>query len=103
MIQGLNTTAINTGLRPIAFVAATLALYYGLTEGVGKAHILALTGNTSLFGSTACAILGAIPGCGGAIIVITQYTRGQVSFGGVVAVLTATMGDAAFLLLAQRH
>ena len=47
------------------------------------------------------AALGVLPGCGGAIIVITQYIRGGISFGSVVSVLTATMGDAAFLLLAQ--
>ena len=47
------------------------------------------------------AFLGALPGCGGAIIVVTQYTRGHVSFGSVVAVLIATMGDAAFLLIAR--
>ena len=45
--------------------------------------------------------LGALPGCGGAIIVVTQYVTGRLSFGGVVAALTATMGDAAFLLIAQ--
>ena len=47
------------------------------------------------------AIFGAIPGCGGAIFVVMQYVRGSVSFGGLVATLTATMGDAAFLLLAK--
>ena len=45
---------------------------------------------------------GALPGCGGAIIVMTQYTRGKISFGSVVATLTATMGDAAFLLIAKK-
>ena len=45
-------------------------------------------------------LLGALPGCGGAIIVVTQYIQGRISFGSLVAVLTATMGDAAFLLLA---
>jgi len=45
-------------------------------------------------------LLGAIPGCGGAIIVVTQYIQGKISFGSLVAVLTATMGDAAFLILA---
>ena len=45
--------------------------------------------------------LGAIPGCGGAIIVVTQYIQGRISFGSLVAVLTATMGDAAFLILAM--
>ncbi len=33
---------------------------------------------------------------------ITQYVSGRLSFGAVVAVLTATMGDAAFLLLAAK-
>ena len=47
------------------------------------------------------AMFGAIPGCGGAIFIVMQYVRGSVSFGGVVATLTATMGDAAFLLLAR--
>ena len=45
--------------------------------------------------------MGALPGCGGAIIVVTQFTKGQASFAAVVAVLTATMGDAAFLLMAK--
>ena len=30
--------------------------------------------------------LGAIPGCGGAIIVVTQYIQGRISFGSLVAV-----------------
>ena len=48
------------------------------------------------------AFLGAIPGCGGAIIVVTQYLQGNISFGCLVAVLTSTMGDAAFLILAKQ-
>lgn len=46
-------------------------------------------------------LLGAFPGCGGAIIVVTQFTRGYLSFGSIVATLTATMGDAMFLFLAK--
>ena len=41
-----------------------------------------------------------MPGCGGAIIIVTQYIQGRIGFGSLVAVLTATMGDAAFLILA---
>ena len=48
------------------------------------------------------ALLGAIPGCGGAIIVVTQYLQGNITFGCLVAVLTSTMGDAAFLILAKQ-
>jgi hypothetical protein len=35
-------------------------------------------------------------------IVVTQFTKQQASFGSGVAVLTATMGDAAFLLVATK-
>ena len=48
------------------------------------------------------ACLGAIPGCGGAIIIVTQYLQGNITFGCLVAVLTSTMGDAAFLILAKK-
>lgn len=46
------------------------------------------------------AIIGATPGCGGAIIATPLYLRGTVSFGTVVAALVATMGDSSFVLIA---
>lgn len=48
------------------------------------------------------ALLGALPGCGGAIIVLTQFAQRKVSFGAIIAALTATMGDAAFVLIAAK-
>ena len=47
------------------------------------------------------AALGASPGCGGAIVVAAAFAKGKLCFASVVAVLTATMGDAAFLLIAK--
>ena len=41
-------------------------------------------------------LLGALPGCGGAVVVITAL-QGEYSIGAMVAALIATMGDAAFL------
>ncbi len=49
-----------------------------------------------------CSFLGAIPGCGGAIMVMSLFTRGVVSFGAILAALISTMGDAAFLLIAVK-
>ncbi len=49
-----------------------------------------------------CSFLGAIPGCGGAIMVMSLFTRGVVSFGAILAALISTMGDAAFLLIATK-
>jgi len=84
-----------------AFVALTLALYHGLgSKLLSKVDV---GPNSSSFRQvTIASALGSMPGCGGAIIVITQYVQGSYSFGAVVSVLTATMGDAAFLLLAVK-
>ena len=46
------------------------------------------------------ALLGLTPGCGGAVFVMPLFFTGSVSFGTVVATLMATMGDAAFVLVA---
>jgi hypothetical protein len=51
-------------------------------------------------GPLAGAVLGAVPGCGGALVVVPLYLRGEVSYGTVIATLTATMGDSSFVLLA---
>jgi hypothetical protein len=82
------------------FVAGTLMLV-GLAErGLGT-ELGTLLRRYARWQVPIAALLGAFPGCGGAIVALTQYTRGHLSFGGVVATLTATMGDAMFLLLAQ--
>ena len=87
-------------LQVTVFVAATLAIFYSL-EAWYKIDVTALLARHQVWQVPIAAALGALPGCGGAIMVITQYIRGGISFGSVVSVLTATMGDAALLLLAQ--
>jgi hypothetical protein len=82
------------------FVAGTFFLFYGI-EKILKIDATELMNKARSWQVPIAAALGALPGCGGAIIVVTQYVTGRLSFGSVVAVLTATMGDAAFLLLAQ--
>ncbi len=87
-------------LQVTVFVAATLGLVYTFERAFGF-DIAKVMARSKHLQSPISAVLGALPGCGGAIIVVTNYTRGYVSFGGVVAVLIATMGDAAFLLIAR--
>ena len=87
-------------IQVTSFVAATLFLFYGI-ERLFKIDLtkkLSESGNLQVFFA---ALLGALPGCGGAIIVVTRYVSGSLSFGSVLATLTATMGDAAFLLIAK--
>ncbi len=51
-------------------------------------------------GPVTAAALTMPPGCGGAIMVMTVYARGGVTYGSAVAALVATMGDASWVLLA---
>ncbi|MEM7493403.1 MAG: putative manganese transporter [Pseudomonadota bacterium] len=81
------------------FVALTLLIFHGLESHL-KIDTGALLNKYSKQQIVIAAVLGALPGCGGAIMVVTQYSIGRTSFGAIVAVLTSTMGDAAFLLIA---
>lgn len=83
------------------FVAATLLLFYG-AERLFRFDIGSLLRRSGLYSVPIAAGLGATPGCGGAVMVVAAYSSGNVGFGAVVAALTATMGDAAFLLIATR-
>ena len=87
-------------LQVTVFVAATLAVFYG-AERFLKTDLGAWMARSERWQPALAALLGALPGCGGAIIVVTQFTRGYASFGSLIAVLVATMGDAAFLLIAR--
>lgn len=86
------------------YVAFTLAVYHYVSLFISKENkVVALFNSSRSYQVVFSALLGALPGCGGAIIVTTQFVSGRVGFGAVVAVLTATMGDAAFLLLASNR
>ncbi len=86
-------------LQVSVFVGFTLFIFIGL-DSLTKFDIAYFLVKTKKFHVPLSAFLGALPGCGGAIIVVTQYIQGRIGFGSLVAVLTATMGDAAFLILA---
>ncbi|TCO72906.1 putative manganese transporter [Rhodovulum euryhalinum] len=83
------------------FVAATLLLFYG-SERLFRFDMGTVLRHARGWQVPMAALLGATPGCGGAVIVVAAYTSGNVGMGAVVAALTATMGDAAFLLIATR-
>ena len=87
-------------LQVSTFVAGTLLLFF-LAERAFKFDLTTALAESGKWQVPLAAALGALPGCGGAIIVVTKYVSGRLSFGSVLATLTATMGDAAFLLLAK--
>lgn len=96
----IKSTIADAYINVTSFVAGTLLIFFFLEKffNIDLNKLLHNRPKLEVFVSSA---LGSLPGCGGAIIVLTQYSRGKISFGSVVATLTATMGDAAFLLLAK--
>lgn len=51
-------------------------------------------------GVTIAALLGTIPGCMGGFATVSLYTHGMLSFGALVAMMIASSGDEAFVMLA---
>ena len=95
----IRQSMIDAYLQVSVFVGFTLFVFIGL-DSLTKFDVKNFLSKTQKLHVGIAAFLGAIPGCGGAIIIFTQYIKGRIGFGSLVAVLTATMGDAAFLILA---
>jgi len=92
---------VDAYIQVSVFVAATLFFIYG-AERLFRLNVAEVMARSRFWQVPVAAALGATPGCGGAVFVVAAYSRRTVSFGSVMAALTATMGDAAFLLLATR-
>jgi len=91
---------VDAYLQVSVFVGFTLFIFIGF-DSLTKFNLSSFLKKTKKLHIIFCSFLGVLPGCGGAIIIVTQYIQGRVSFGCLVAVLTSTMGDAAFLLIAS--
>ncbi len=50
---------------------------------------------------TISSFLGMIPGCTGSFMAVSLYCHGFIGFGGIVATMIATSGDAAFIMLSK--
>ena len=96
----VRSSLVDAYLQVSVFVGFTLFIFLGL-DYLTNFNIDIFLKKSEKLHVPIASFLGALPGCGGAIIVVTQYIQGKLSFGSLVAVLTATMGDAAFLLLSK--
>ena len=92
-------SAINAYISVTSFVAATLFIFSFLEYK--KFFLQDFIKKHKKYEIPIAGFLGVLPGCGGAIIVMSLYVKRSVSFSAVLTTLIATMGDAAFLLLAR--
>ena len=92
---------VDAYLQVSVFVAATFLILYS-AERLLDFDFRTVLARDNAYVVPIAAGLGATPGCGGAVMVVAAYSSGNVGLGAVVAALTSTMGDAAFLLIALR-
>ena len=85
-------------LAVTVFVAAMVLLFSWLQYITAGKFVDTIRNNTAMQ-PVIGALMGIIPGCGGAIVMMPMYARGYVTYGTVIATLIATLGDAAFVLI----
>lgn len=101
VIKLIIETAVDTFIDVGVFVGGVLLLFeYVNIKKSGK--LVKYIENSKGLQPLIAAVLGLTPGCGGAIFLMPLYLRGTITFGAIVAVLMATMGDSAFVLIAER-
>jgi len=98
LIEAVVTAVVEGWMAVGLFVVGSVALVRGAALFTDTRVLQRFTGARH-GGPVVGALLGLVPGCGGAVVAVTLYGRDRIGFGVVVAALTATAGDAAFLLL----
>lgn len=89
-----NHTLMITGF---VFVMMLVIEYVNvLSSGAWQQRLASARAGQYLF----AALMGVIPGCLGAFIVVAMYSHRMLSLGAVVAAMIATSGDEAFVMLA---
>ncbi len=97
----LFASGVTTFLEVATWVGISLLIFDTL-DYLTRDKVTAFIERNSWAGPLMGAIFGAIPGCGGAIMMVPLYNKRKISFGTLVASFIATFGDAAFIILVGR-
>ncbi|MGL6066884.1 MAG: putative manganese transporter [Cetobacterium sp.] len=90
--------AIDSFFKVGVFVSLSLLLI-GVVDYKFNGVLINLLKKNKKNGVYFSTLLGLVPGCGGAIVIVPLFILGKVSFGALVAAFITTMGDAAFVLI----
>ena len=77
-------SAFDAYIQVSAFVAATLLFFFSL-EHFFKIDVGKVMEKGGVWQVPTAGCLGALPGCGGAVVVITAFARGNITLGAMVA------------------
>ncbi|MGW1201706.1 putative manganese transporter [Streptomyces cyaneofuscatus] len=101
MIEALVRPLADGFMQVGVFVGLLVAIFAWLRWRFGTGLLNALE-NRRRIGPLVGAVLGVSPGCAGALMLTPLYTRGTISYGTVVAGVTATMGDSSWVIFAAK-
>ncbi len=85
----------------IIFMVTTLMILIEYLEVKFKDRIREKITGKPLNQYVMASLLGAVPGCMDAFLVVSLYIHGMVGFGALTAVMLSTAGDEAFIMLAM--
>ncbi|HHV02747.1 MAG: putative manganese transporter [Bacteroidales bacterium] len=94
-LEIIKQSVLITGLVMVMMI---LIEYINVTS---KGSLLKKLQNRPVLQIFLSALLGTIPGCSGGFVVVSLYAHNLVSFGALIAMMIATVGDEAFLMLAM--
>lgn len=93
LIETLRTAVLVTGL---VIILMMIVESFDITS---SGRITSWLQSKGLFQTIMSGVFGSTPGCVGGIASVSMYTRGLISFGALLAMMIATVGDEAFLML----
>jgi len=99
-LEIIRDSAVNSFLQVTVFVGALLLLF-GYINHKTAGQMIAAIQRHRRWQPVIGALLGATPGCGGAIFVMPLYLRRVITFGTICSTLVATMGDSAFVVISR--
>lgn len=100
-ILNLVVTNASTAFVDVTVFVGVALLIFGVINYKLEGKLVEYIAERKVYQPIIGALLGLIPGCGGAILVMPLYVRKKVSFGTVIAALIATAGDSAFVLISK--
>ncbi len=84
----------------IVFMVTVLMSIIGYIEQRYNDKIKSIITDRPLVQIVSASLLGAVPGCMDAFLIVSLYIHGSVGFGALIAVMLSTAGDEAFIMLA---
>jgi len=99
-LVGLLAASLRDAFLQVGVWVAVMLFVFGAIESRTGGALIGFLRRHQRLQPLAGALLGVLPGCGGAIFVMPLFIHGTISFGTVVATLVATMGDSSWVILA---